>query len=76
MCFPTHCTIIVAFVTRPPASAPVNQELVADSVTDAMRTLTILAEDVLVSVKTRSSSHEQLQLPNKKNNTSIPEIFV
>lgn len=42
--------VTAACVTRPLASAPVNQELVADRVTDAMRTLTIPAKGVLVSV--------------------------
>ena len=49
--FPTRCTVTVVFVTRPAASAPVNQELVAGSVTDATRTHTIPAEGVLVSVE-------------------------
>ena len=59
VCFPTRCTVTVAFVTRPPASAPVNQELVAGSVIDATRTHTIPAEGVLVSVE-EVTSHSSL----------------
>ena len=50
VCFPTRCTVTAACVMRPPASAPVNQKLAADRVTDAMRTPTIPAGGVLVSV--------------------------
>ena len=48
---PTHCTEIVLYVMRQPASAHASQELVDGDVTGAMRMPTTRAEDVLVSVQ-------------------------